>query len=849
MSYRNIITSHYPVMYRPLSGGVTSGISEYDTPLFFENLFATSGVAASNFLSAGSYSIGAWMFTYGPGGAMSMGTSSGLNMVIGDASGNIQIAIGRRSTSERATYISASHTTGTRIECSALVPLYKAFHFVVTWDGSTLKVYIDGVQRSFAAGSGSVTLTGTFGVGRMFGSSSGINRVWGVGTWGIALTDNQILDWYNGTVPSSPTGYWPMTSAASGGSPTTLGNSGGTAGIDLTMTAVYRSTDDRTYSITGSLDQNSTSLLPADGYSSTYFDGNVANYISGQTFYETNASGLYQPYVYEYWMNEASFSTFNCLVSQGSTTNINRHYIDAKNTLQIVNNTPGTILKHPQFPVQLGTTYHVIIEYQPYGWYYNSIGGGLTSKTWINGRLVGETFHNTFVPDSSPSSPATFWHTTLIGHAAVTNQSTIAANTAFVGNIQELALYRREFDNSMALQHYLAGTDTSNTEPTLISANWINSGLILLTTSKPIFPSSREDISIPGVTVNGFSHLDTGDLLVSVWNTEPEVYLRLSETSGDFADSTGNGYTGLAAGTITRSVVGAIDTAISFSSAADGYVDVSVPFMATSTSDSFTVSFWFNPVSITTGNVIVSCSNGTTGWEIDVSGTTIRGVLYGSGTVTSVITPHINAWNMLTFVYRQAGGGSFVELWKNNSLAGKSSTATTYVPYNGVVRIGNRASATSVGARTNGSVDDFKIYRKALTPEEISFLYQAGMAQETAATSVPIDGYTYTVTLDSSVTDARGAALINSVATATLEHMTVTNPENQFDGLSASLVNPNTLATTITGSRIRYYMRAYNTNLSQFVYWSVLDEPDFTGIDSGYSPGDLQNIIKIGQTV
>ena len=41
---------------------------------------------------------------------------------------------------------------------------------------------------------------------------------------------------------------------------------------------------------------------------------------------------------------------------------------------------------------------------------------------------------------------------------------------------------------------------------------------------------------------------------------------------------------------------------------------------------------------------------------------------------------------------------------------------------------------------------------------------------------------------------------------------------------------------------IQYYMRAYNTNLSQYVDWIVDDQPDSTGLYSGYNTSQLINI-------
>lgn len=47
---------------------------------------------------------------------------------------------------------------------------------------------------------------------------------------------------------------------------------------------------------------------------------------------------------------------------------------------------------------------------------------------------------------------------------------------------------------------------------------------------------------------------------------------------------------------------------------------------------------------------------------------------------------------------------------------------------------------------------------------------------------------------------------------------------------------------------IQYYMRAFNTSLSQYVDWIVNDTPDNVGTYSGYSPGNLTNI-TVNKTV
>jgi hypothetical protein len=41
---------------------------------------------------------------------------------------------------------------------------------------------------------------------------------------------------------------------------------------------------------------------------------------------------------------------------------------------------------------------------------------------------------------------------------------------------------------------------------------------------------------------------------------------------------------------------------------------------------------------------------------------------------------------------------------------------------------------------------------------------------------------------------------------------------------------------------VRYQMRAWHTGLAAFVLWQVTGNPDKTGAQSGYTPGDLTEI-------
>jgi len=52
------------------------------------------------------------------------------------------------------------------------------------------------------------------------------------------------------------------------------------------------------------------------------------------------------------------------------------------------------------------------------------------------------------------------------------------------------------------------------------------------------------------------------------------------------------------------------------------------------------------------------------------------------------------------------------------------------------------------------------------------------------------------------------------------------------------------------GVTITYFMWAWNTNLTQYVYWQSVGSPDFTGSGSGYPTGDLADIavLKVERT-
>jgi len=52
-----------------------------------------------------------------------------------------------------------------------------------------------------------------------------------------------------------------------------------------------------------------------------------------------------------------------------------------------------------------------------------------------------------------------------------------------------------------------------------------------------------------------------------------------------------------------------------------------------------------------------------------------------------------------------------------------------------------------------------------------------------------------------------------------------------------------------TNEPVIYRMRAYNTNISQYVFWSSGGSPDATGIKSGYNVAHLTKIVVVSKSV
>ncbi|MEM0230981.1 MAG: LamG domain-containing protein, partial [Candidatus Woesearchaeota archaeon] len=150
----------------------------------------------------------------------------------------------------------------------------------------------------------------------------------------------------------------------------------------------------------------------------------------------------------------------------------------------------------------------------------------------------------------------------------------------------------------------------------------------------------------------------------------------------------------------------------------------------------FTFEAWINPVSLSycgTGigaGCIIFNKEGSYEWGINSSGNlwwAIMNTNPGWNWQDSGLYVSTNTWTYLALVY----DGNKVLAYKNG-IAGNNITATGYVDntnYINALRIGARGAPGAANSFFSGSIDEVRIYKRALSPQEILMHYQSEFAK------------------------------------------------------------------------------------------------------------------------
>lgn len=104
-----------------------------------------------------------------------------------------------------------------KLDGNAALSTNKWYHVAATFDGTTMKIYINGVQDASMSFNGSLASNDVFAIGRNYGNDRILDgQIDEVSVWNTALTQATIRDWMCQKVTSqhpdysSLTGYWPI---------------------------------------------------------------------------------------------------------------------------------------------------------------------------------------------------------------------------------------------------------------------------------------------------------------------------------------------------------------------------------------------------------------------------------------------------------------------------------------------------------------------------------------------------------------------------------------------------------------------------------------------------------------
>jgi hypothetical protein len=204
---------------------------------------------------------------------------------------------------------------------------------------------------------------------------------------------------------------------------------------------------------------------------------------------------------------------------------------------------------------------------------------------------------------------------------------------------------------------------------------------------------------------------------------QPVLYYRFDEASGNTAlDSSGNGNTGTLGGGVTH--VGGLPgfgNGVHFDSSGTGFVEAPDSSLLDPTSQ-ITVSAWFNAdswtASPTTNNhrLVQKGLNDNQYRLLDENGV-LKWDLAGIGTITSDL-PSTGVWHNATGTY----DGSFMKLYVDGNLVASQAANGRLAVTTDPLFVGTKAEQGTLGNHFIGTIDEVRIYQRALTQDEIRLL-------------------------------------------------------------------------------------------------------------------------------
>ena len=285
--------------------------------------------------------------------------------------------------------------------------------------------------------------------------------------------------------------------------------------------------------------------------------------------------------------------------------------------------------------------------------------------------------------------------------------------------------YVRVYVNG-ALENSVAAGDPETTGPQILSIgweHWNNSG--------HYFPGKIDEVRVYNRALSqseitalyqagAGDKFNSADSQVSPLDKGLASYWKFDDGSGgSAADASGNGNTGTLSGGPTWTG-GKIGGALTFNGT-NQYVSTSD--IGTSTDSAYTISAWVNPSSTAsgdiyyrgaaTGEMLFQTSGGAASLYADLTTAGWQNVTGGS-----VAT---GTWSHLVGVYTRQGS---LKIYVNGVLAGTTSLPSYDLAVNGFFHSSIGSYNRSTTSAYPGSIDEVRIYNRALSADEVAKLYR-----------------------------------------------------------------------------------------------------------------------------
>ncbi|MCA9359602.1 LamG domain-containing protein [Candidatus Nomurabacteria bacterium] len=241
-------------------------------------------------------------------------------------------------------------------------------------------------------------------------------------------------------------------------------------------------------------------------------------------------------------------------------------------------------------------------------------------------------------------------------------------------------------------------------------------------------------------TNTGGLTLDDG--LVGHWTFDGN-YMDLSSSTAEILDRSSNGNSGDWKNHSTTTVVGVSGQAINFDGV-DDYLEIADNDIYSFTDGGgndqpFSITTWINTSDTSFG--IAEKVPGATGgeWRYTVNSGYIQLTLYTDASnittkYSSLVSELNDGWVFLSVVYDGSEVYTGITHYVNGQV--RNGTASAFGSYTGMTNTSNSiiVADDATSGKLDGSIDDLRIYNRALSADEIQKLYQLGVGNKIATT-------------------------------------------------------------------------------------------------------------------